>query len=233
MAVDYMKYMDVPVDDIEAPKKLPVGHYVASVVKGEAREAPWSKEVVLWTTTFRVINAMEDVEQDALPDQGGKGMIVTWDLTLKDPEQPSRTEETQFRLRRFGEEACEISGKGLRLPILLQQTTGCEVCVFVDHRPNKKSQDGEFYVEQTGIVAAALPEALVQDYDGTLRIAPAIPPGWNFDGSVFVRGETKVDVQVRNGAVTTVGFEVRRTQNITVRGLGTYAKLQMVRAADQ
>ena len=78
-------------------------------------------------------------------------------------------------------------------------------------------KDGEFYVEQTGVVAAALPESLVQDYDGTLRIAPAIPPGWSFDGSVFVRGGTKVDVQVRNGEVTTIGLELRRTQKITVR----------------
>ena len=78
-------------------------------------------------------------------------------------------------------------------------------------------KDGEFYVEQTGVVAAALPESLVQDYDGTLRIAPAIPPGWSFDGSVFVRGGTKVDAQVRNGEVATIGLELRRTQKITVR----------------
>ena len=78
-------------------------------------------------------------------------------------------------------------------------------------------KDGEFYVEQTGVVAAALSESLVQNYDGTLRIAPAIPPGWSFDGSVFVRGGTKVDAQVRNGEVTTIGLELRRTQKITVR----------------
>ena len=74
-------------------------------------------------------------------------------------------------------------------------------------------QDSEFYVEQTGVVAAALAESLVQDYDGTLRIAPAIPPGWNFDGSVFVHGTTRVDVQVRNGAVSTVGLEVHQAQS--------------------
>jgi alpha-L-fucosidase 2 len=91
-------------------------------------------------------------------------------------------------------------------------------------------QDGEFYVEQTGVVAAALAEALVQGYDGTLRIAPAIPPGWSFDGSVFVRGGTKVDVQVRNGEITTIGLEVRRTQNITVRRPWPGANLQAVEA---
>ena len=78
-------------------------------------------------------------------------------------------------------------------------------------------QDSEFYVEQTGVVAAALAESLVQDYDGTLRIAPAIPPGWNFDGSVFVHGRTRVDVQVRNGAVSTVGLEVHQAQSIRLR----------------
>jgi alpha-L-fucosidase 2 len=78
-------------------------------------------------------------------------------------------------------------------------------------------QDSEFYVEQSGVVAAALAETLVQDYDGTLRIAPAIPPGWNFDGSVFVRGGTKVDAQVRDGDITTIGLEVHHSQDIHIR----------------
>jgi alpha-L-fucosidase 2 len=82
---------------------------------------------------------------------------------------------------------------------------------------NWDQQYGEFYVEETGIVADALQEALVQDYDGLIRIAPAIPPGWNFDGSVFVRGRTKVDVQVRNGVVTTAGIESGTTQALQVR----------------
>jgi Glycosyl hydrolase family 95 catalytic domain len=76
---------------------------------------------------------------------------------------------------------------------------------------------GEFYIEETGIVADALEEALVQDYDGLIRIAPAIPPGWNFDGSVFVRARTRVDVQVHGGAITTVVLEPGLTQNLQVR----------------
>ncbi len=75
----------------------------------------------------------------------------------------------------------------------------------------------EFYVEQTGVVADALEEALVEDYDGIIRIAPAIPPGWDFDGSVYVRGNTKVDVQTRNGTVTTVVIEAATTRPIKIR----------------
>jgi len=79
------------------------------------------------------------------------------------------------------------------------------------------SRHFEFYVEETGIVSAALQEALVQDYDGLIRIAPAVPPGWDFDGSVFVRGKTKVDVQVRDGIPKTVVIESGIAQPIKLR----------------
>jgi hypothetical protein len=75
----------------------------------------------------------------------------------------------------------------------------------------------EFYVEQTGVVADALQEALVQDYDGVIRIAPAIPPGWDFEGSVYARGKTKVNVQMRNGVVTAVVIEAGRDRQIKLR----------------
>lgn len=81
---------------------------------------------------------------------------------------------------------------------------------------NWDRQYGEFYVEQDGIVAVALQEALVQDYDGIIRIAPAVPPGWDFDGSVYVRGNTKVDVQVRRDVPTTVVIEAGATQELRI-----------------
>jgi hypothetical protein len=79
------------------------------------------------------------------------------------------------------------------------------------------SDSGQFYIEQSGVVADALQEALVQDYDGTIRIAPAIPPGWDFDGSVWVRGRTRVDVQVRDGIPETVVIEAGTASSIDVR----------------
>lgn len=77
--------------------------------------------------------------------------------------------------------------------------------------------DTEFYVEQAGVVAASLEEALVQDYDGVIRIAPAIPSGWDFDGSVWVRGRTRVDVQTIRGLPATVVIESGIAQTIHLR----------------
>jgi hypothetical protein len=88
---------------------------------------------------------------------------------------------------------------------------------FVNGMAKWEASAKEFYVEQTGVVAAALQEALVQDYDGLIRVAPAIPPGWDFDGSVYVRGNTRVDVQTRNGEVATLVIEAGADQPLKIR----------------
>jgi alpha-L-fucosidase 2 len=89
---------------------------------------------------------------------------------------------------------------------------------------------GEFYVEQVGVVAAALQEALVQDYDGLIRIAPAVPPGWDIDGNVFVRGRTKVDVQIRDGVVTTAVIEAGTSGQFKIRNPWAVQPVDIVNA---
>ncbi len=65
----------------------------------------------------------------------------------------------------------------------------------------------EFYGEQIGVVAAALEEALVQDYDGLVRIAPAWPREWDADGVVNIQHNSKIDVQIRHGEASMVTLE--------------------------
>ncbi|MBY8879938.1 glycosyl hydrolase family 95 catalytic domain-containing protein [Actinacidiphila acidipaludis] len=65
----------------------------------------------------------------------------------------------------------------------------------------------EPYAEQGAVVTTALQDALVQDYDGLLRVAPALPTGWNADATVFIQHRSKVDVQVRDGVPVTVAIE--------------------------
>ena len=88
---------------------------------------------------------------------------------------------------------------------------------FANGMAKWEEADREFYIEQSGIVAATLPEALVQDYDGLIRVAPALPPGWDFDGSVAGRNRTRVDVQTRNGTPATVVIESGSAQKIRLR----------------
>lgn len=75
----------------------------------------------------------------------------------------------------------------------------------------------EFYVEQIAVVAAALQEALVQDYDGLLRIAPAWPKEWDVEGTVFVQHKSKVSVKVHHGLLGPVAFDAGFTGNVRFR----------------
>ncbi|MGH9584494.1 MAG: glycosyl hydrolase family 95 catalytic domain-containing protein, partial [Bryobacteraceae bacterium] len=75
----------------------------------------------------------------------------------------------------------------------------------------------EFYIEQIGVVAAALQQALVQDYGGLLRIAPAWPKEWDVDGTVYIQRNSRVDVQVRHGIPVTVVIEAGANGHLSVR----------------
>lgn len=76
---------------------------------------------------------------------------------------------------------------------------------------------GEFYIEQSAVVADTLSEALVQDYDDTIRIAPAIPPGWSMAGRVAIRHRSAVDVKMDNGIVSTAVIHSGTTRKLRVK----------------
>ena len=71
----------------------------------------------------------------------------------------------------------------------------------------------EPYIEQSSTVATALDEALATDYDGTLRIAPAWPSGWDVSGTVYIQGGSKVDVQVEGGVIATAAIQAGTTRD--------------------
>ena len=54
-------------------------------------------------------------------------------------------------------------------------------------QPRRAATQTNVYDEQVGIVALALNESLAQDFDGLLRIAPAVPPGWTAEGTVSLQ----------------------------------------------
>jgi hypothetical protein len=75
----------------------------------------------------------------------------------------------------------------------------------------------EPYVEQAGVLAATVSEALVQDYDGLLRIAPAWPTDWTGEGTVYIRHNSTVSVQVSNGVPGTVAISSGSNSPIAMR----------------
>jgi hypothetical protein len=73
------------------------------------------------------------------------------------------------------------------------------------------------YQEQSANVAAAVDEALAQDYDGIIRFAPAWPSDWNGSGTVYIQRGDKVDVQVENGQLVTAAIQAATSGQLTVK----------------
>jgi hypothetical protein len=67
------------------------------------------------------------------------------------------------------------------------------------------------------VLAATVSEALVQDYDGLLRIAPAWPSDWTGEGTVAIQHNSRVSVQVSRGTVGTVAIAAGASGSITMR----------------
>ncbi|HWG24155.1 fascin domain-containing protein, partial [Actinospica sp.] len=90
------------------------------------------------------------------------------------------------------------------------------------------SNSDEPYIEQSSSVATALDEAFATDYDGTLRIAPAWPSGWDGSGTVYIQGGSKVDVQIESGTITTVAIQAGSTQTMSVRSPWSGKQVEVV-----
>jgi alpha-L-fucosidase 2 len=88
----------------------------------------------------------------------------------------------------------------------------------------------EFYVEQIGVLADAIQAALVQDYDGLIRVAPAWPKDWNADGTVFIQHRGKVHVQIHDGEIVTVGIDSGAASPIKVRNPWPGESVEVVNA---
>jgi alpha-L-fucosidase 2 len=88
----------------------------------------------------------------------------------------------------------------------------------------------EFYVEQIGVLADGLQTALVQDYDGLVRIAPAWPKDWDADGTVYIQHGGKVHVQIRRGEIVTVGVETGSARVLRVRNPWLGERVEVVDA---
>lgn len=75
----------------------------------------------------------------------------------------------------------------------------------------------EFYVEQVGVVADALQNGLVQDYDGLIRIQPAWPSDWDADGTVVVQHGNRVQFQIHQGQLLTLGVQCVTSGKVRIR----------------
>lgn len=80
-----------------------------------------------------------------------------------------------------------------------------------------KFEGPEFYVEQVGVVTAALQDALAQDDDGLLRLAPAWPAAWNAEAVVALQQGGRVRLQIQASRLHRAAIDPGRATRVRVR----------------
>lgn len=101
------------------------------------------------------------------------------------------------------------------------QTYACGLAAWSASKSNA-------YIEETGVIATAINEAVATGFDGTIRLAPALPTNWSVSGTVFVQGISKVHVQFQNGALAFGVLEAGSTGTFNVRNPWSAAQATVI-----
>jgi len=88
-------------------------------------------------------------------------------------------------------------------------------------------------IEQAANVALAINESLVQDYDGLLRIAPALPAGWDADATLPIQNKDTVSLQVHGGVIDTVAITAGSTGIVSIRNPWPGQSVDVVDGSDE
>lgn len=79
---------------------------------------------------------------------------------------------------------------------------------FTVHRTGQEpARNHSFYNEWGGVLSTGLQEALVQSYNGVVRVAPAWPHDWDVSGSVQIEGGHRISTEVHDGVPNVVGIQ--------------------------
>lgn len=141
MPKDFSSYLSVPVDAIERPKALPLGHFFGNIKgwktdeRNYARAGEPPKLTPIVTVNFTVTAADDDVEETDVPDLSKVNASRDYDLT---------DERGMYSLRQLAENTCGVEvKKGLSLEDALNAIIGADVKLYSEPRPGKN--EGEFY----------------------------------------------------------------------------------------
>lgn len=131
-AANMAAILDRPADTFERPKPLPVGQYLTTVVGQPRQDVSEKKQTPFVEYTLKLMQAYDDVDQEALTEAGGIGdrtMKITFYLT----------EASAYRLKEFLEH-CGVDIDGKKLSQAIGEAAGCQVVIKIKHTA---SDDGE------------------------------------------------------------------------------------------
>ncbi|MWA03571.1 glycoside hydrolase [Actinomadura sp. LD22] len=103
---------------------------------------------------------------------------------------------------------------------------------FGSHGKNDDpAKSTNYYNGWNAVVGSSLQEALVQSYQGVVRVAPAWPKDWDVAGSVQVEGGHRVSTEVRGGEPNVVGIQAAGDDTLRIANPWPGQKVRVVDGA--
>lgn len=130
---NFSDVLDKPSAEIERPVPLPAGQYICAIVGLPRHDKSSKKQTPFVEFTARVLQAGDDVDQEALAEMGGlaeKTIKLTYYLT----------ENSVYRLKEFLFDDLGLEDDGGSLRPKLEQTAGCQFMATIKHT---SSDDGK------------------------------------------------------------------------------------------
>lgn len=144
MAVDFSKILRKQATEIEKPKPLPIGSYVAVNQKLPDFKGVGKNETPAAEFALVVLAPMDDVDPEHLAAYGDvKGKSVRHRMFL--------TEGTEYRTKEELVNAFGIEEAGKNLGQMFNETINKQVIVKIRHRPNDDGTD--IYAEVESLAA--------------------------------------------------------------------------------
>jgi len=145
--VNFLDSLNDRIEDIVRPPNLPVGTYRASVQRMPSHEESNDGKWKFINVQMKLLEAMDDVDQDELQKYGGLGPQATLRYrfmfgTEDSPESEASNGRTKFNLKRFLTEHLKVQGDTLNEA--LANALGQECLVTIRWRPDKNDPEIQY-----------------------------------------------------------------------------------------
>lgn len=141
--MNFEEILSMPMHDIEAPKPLPVGTYLAQIEPQYEIKKMGKNNTDVIEYNVRIISAYNDVDLDSHPE-GVAGIKRHFRLWVMD------TPESKYRLKVFFTETLGLEGTNLKA--LIPEAVGHTLAITIKQRP---SEDGTRLYDEIAATAKA------------------------------------------------------------------------------
>lgn len=139
--VDFSKLADKKLEEVERPPLAPIGHYRFKVAKMPEMDVNPDSEWYIIEFQCQALEALDDVDPDALAEYGKVTNIQLRKTFMCDREDEKAADQMLFNVKRFLIDHLGCADESMSLKEALAQSPGAEFTGQVVHKQDKNDKE--------------------------------------------------------------------------------------------